>query len=264
MTGANADFYNRGLPNASAPVSTFQSTALDSNIGSVSKIEELTKFINGITSSQNDILKELALPGRAGLETQSTRNTGNALAGIVDPGLKYELGQGAAERGVSSGSLANTDADYLKSLGLTIYDLMGKGQDWFSQAVGRNPTAPMFDPSSQVISPYQQAQLELEQQRLAIMREQANRSRLGGGGYGGGRGYGGGLTAGVVGGTRPDLIPPTPPNSGGTGMTSAYRSGLLNTGGNNWFDDLIWDNSTPVNSFDPSAGNWFDDPFGLG
>lgn len=151
-----------------------------------SSIESLTASINEINQRAQQTANAGRIPGGAGLEGQSSANISSALAGQVDSSTINLLGQQSAERGAMSGSPlgANSNADYLRSLGLTSLDLMNTGQNWLTQATNRNPAAPIYDAGNQVLTAGQKLQAELARE------EMANRLRMamlnpgrGGGGY---------------------------------------------------------------------------------
>ncbi len=133
-------------------------------------------MINQINQNAQREANAGRIPGGAGLEAKSSANIGSALGGQLPADVMYQIGQQAAERGVSGGSPhgANTNADYLRALGLNSLQLQGTGQDWLTAALARNPAAPIYDPSKLLITPTQatgfnldQANLELNQQKTS-------------------------------------------------------------------------------------------------
>lgn len=173
-------------------------------------IESLTQMINDINIAAQQKANASRIPGGAGLEEISSGNIGSALSGELDPSVLWQLAQRSAERGTATGSPTGpgTNAEYLRSLGLTSLDLMGQGQNWLTQATGRNPGAPIYDAGNQILTAQQSAQKALEEQRLEMERERlaqqnslalqqlALQRRSGGGGGGGGYVGGGGSGAG--------------------------------------------------------------------
>jgi hypothetical protein len=187
-------------------------------------LTRLTDYINNLNRTAQTRSNAARVPGSTGLETRSSANIGNELRGQVPPDVLRLLQQQGAERGVATGTAgsSNNDAAYLQALGLTSIGLQEQGQRDLSAADARNPGAPLFDPSTQVMTPYQSANLDLERQRLAL--EAATRGGGGGGGGGYGRGGaspaapgmpdefalgyngpGGGATGSVLGGLAPDF-----------------------------------------------------------
>jgi len=133
-------------------------------------IKSMTEMVNQLNQQAQQKANEGRIPGGAGLEGQSSANIGSALKGGLPADVVYQLGQRAAERGVGTGNPygASTNADYLKSIGLNSLQMMNTGQDWLSAALGRNPAAPIFDPSKLIITPLQEAGFGLERANLSL------------------------------------------------------------------------------------------------
>lgn len=220
----------------------YQSSAISGNRSSVPQLEQLTQLINSINQTAQQTANAGRIPGGAALEGQSSGNISRALAGELDPSVIRRLGQAAAERGVSSGSPmgAGTNAEYLRSLGLTSLDLQNTGQNWLTQATGRNPAAPLFNPASMLLTPEQLAQIDLERQRLAIQSRAANYPTHG---LGGGGGFGGG------GGVLPS--PWRSPITSGTGGSSGGTTLSPPTTSNPYLDEL----NSDINSMDWTGYN---------
>lgn len=141
----------------------------------------LTDYINNLNRNAQTLALQARVPGGAGLEAQSSANIGSELRGEVAPDVMRLLQRQAAERGVRTGSpeAPATNAAYLQALGLTSMERQATGQRDLSAAYARNPAAPLFDPTTQLLTPYQSGTLSLEQQRLLQQREQeANRLQL--------------------------------------------------------------------------------------
>ncbi len=167
------------------------------------ELGQLTDYINSLNLAAQQRANAGRIPGATGLETASSGNIASELAGQPSASTIRLLQQQAAERGVATGvggDSPNATAAYLQALGLTSEQLQETGQRDLSAALGRNPAAPIFDPTSQLMTPYQSEQLNLERQRLA------QEAGGGGGGYAAPRvgsvGGGGGQTF-----TSPDLGP---------------------------------------------------------
>lgn len=161
---------NNFLPGNSSVVSGRVGAGVDNSI------EGLTRMVNDINQRAQQGANASRIPGGADLESQSSANIGGALRGELAPSVIRNIAQGAAERGVASGNPlgANSNADYLRSLGLTTLDLQNRGQDWLSGALARNPAAPIYSAGNQVLTAeqLQQAILAREEMmnRLAIAR----------------------------------------------------------------------------------------------
>jgi hypothetical protein len=173
------------------------------NLQGGANTSQISDLINSITRGAQGAALQARIPGEANLETQSSANIQSELEGQLPADVMRTLGQQAAERGVATGSPGspNTNAAYLRALGLTSLDLTGMGQSQLTAAEGRNPAAPIFDPSSQLITPYQGATLGAEQTRLAqsydlererLAMERANLARQAA--FGGGQGRSGTAT----------------------------------------------------------------------
>lgn len=162
-------------------------------------LTDLTEYVNQLNRAAQQLSNESRIPGAGGLEAQSSQNIAAGLRGEVDPDVLRLLQRQGAERGVGVGSESpNATTAYLQALGLTSYGLKQQAQEDLTRAYARNPAAPIFDVSSQLLTPYQVANLDLqrqqlqlqaalEAQRLALQRAALARSGGGGGGGGGTR-----------------------------------------------------------------------------
>jgi len=179
-------------PTAAAAESSKYNTSSASNIGAISDL------VNSINLKAQQAANQARIPGAAGLETKSSANIGQELAGQVPTDVTNLLAQQAAETGTSTGM--NTNAAYLKALGLTSLGQEQAGQQNLSAAYARNPVAQTFDPTTQLLTPAQGAQLNLgyqtEADRAAEAQQQlAIEAARGSGGRGGSPfGYGSGGT----------------------------------------------------------------------
>jgi hypothetical protein len=92
------------------------------------------------------------------------------ISGVLSPQAKYEIGQGAAERGIGIGSYggANDASGLLRALGLSSQGLTDKGIDQYGKAYSAVPT---INTSTLYMSPEQREQIrlqwEMQQARLA-------------------------------------------------------------------------------------------------
>lgn len=170
------------------------------DLGQASNIKNISDVINQINRTAQTAALQTRIPGAAGLEKRSSALIGEELAGSVPMDVQNLLAQQAAERGiggVGAGTGQNVNAAYLRALGLTSLGQEQAGQQNLSAAYARNPAAPIFDPSSMLLTPSQSAQLELgyqsEADRVALERARlaAEAARGGGRTGGGGYGYGG-------------------------------------------------------------------------
>lgn len=187
---------NYEIPSFNYGPGATQATAL--NLAGGENLSALTDRINALTRGGQAASLAARIPNATGLEAESSANIGSELHGQLPADVLRQLQQQAAERGVATGSPGspNSNAAYLRALGLTSLDLTGRGQADLSAALARNPAAPIFDPSTQLITPYQGASLGLQGGSLGLnyeemlMQNRLNRERLAQAGMG--RGGGGG------------------------------------------------------------------------
>jgi|SRR6516164_3710200 len=189
---------NQSIPSYDYSPGASQATAF--NLAGGENQEALTNRINSLLRSGQSAALGARIPNATGLETQSSANIGSELQGQLPADVLANLRQQAAERGVATGSPGspNSDAAYLRALGLTSLDLTQTGESNLTAALARNPAAPIFDPSTQLISPYQGAGLGLQGGQLGLEYEnmlQQNRLRQQQLAMSGGRGGGGGQPA---------------------------------------------------------------------
>lgn len=121
------------------------------------------------------------LPDYESMVAQRSANTGAQLRGEVPQDVVNQLIQGAAERGILTGSPGspNSNASYLKALGLTSIGQQQAGSQNLSQSIADTPVPQLFNPSSLFVP-----------EHLAGMELSAAQAGLGAGrgmgGYGGG------------------------------------------------------------------------------
>lgn len=162
-------------PAAASPIpqpNAVQNATVQNNVSAGPDIAHLTDLINSINQSAQKAANQSRIPDAANLEATSSRQIGAGLQGQLQPDVINQIGRAAAERGVMTGNPggASTNADYLRSIGLTSRDQINQAQQQLTQAYARNPGAPLFDPSSQLITPYQQAQLGLSAEQLSLQK----------------------------------------------------------------------------------------------
>ena len=213
-------------------------------------IDSLSNLVNQINLNAQQQANAGRVPGGQAVENQLTKNTAALAQGQLPQDVINQIQQQAAERGVSTGN-----DSYLHSLGLTSLQAQQMAQQNLSAADARNPGAPIFDPTSQLLTPYQAGNLQNQQNQLALEWYRAMHPGYSGGG-GGGRGYGsvGGGYSDPTGGTAnwfQNLIGGTPssgsiapPSSGGGGFGSSTYSqpgGSSYTGYNQDWSGLFGD-----------------------
>lgn len=231
------------------------------SLGGGATPEQIIQLVNEINQGAQQDANAGRIPGGADLENLSSANISSALSGQLDPSVLQLLGQQSAERGIRTGSPGgpSTNAQYLRSLGLTSLDLMGQGQNWLSQATSRNPAAPIYNAGNMVITPEQQAQIDLENRRLQEMirsnqaQEAIARMRGNGGSFGGG---GGGMPRSSARGQ------PATTGYGGPSLFLPQQTGNTTVGegtfSTNWDNELFdWGSGTGVLYQEPpSTPSW--------
>jgi hypothetical protein len=150
-----------GTPAAATPPSV-------PSIASTQPNYDIAAAVNAFNRAQQQQANLSRIPGAAGLEGQSSANIASELSGSVPTDVLNMLGEQAAERGVSTGSInaPGANAAYLRALGLTSLDQQARGQQDLSAAYSRNPDAPLFDVSGYMSEQDQRAMQE------ASLREQ--------------------------------------------------------------------------------------------
>jgi len=136
-----------GKPAVPDPTSVLQDT-IGANLGMMPDIKGLGKKVSNYFWNQTTG----RVPGYEDMAGQSAQNIGAQLRGEIPEDVLYQLGQGAAERGISRGG-GFSNADYLRSLGLTSLGLMGEGEKGLTGALQRAESIPMFDISKYMLSP---------------------------------------------------------------------------------------------------------------
>lgn len=174
------------------PTSPFSGTAAGQpyQAGAPANLSDITALVNALNLAGQQQANAARIPGAAGLEATSSANIGSQLAGQLPPDVMALINQQGAERGIATGApgSANANAATLRALGLTSLGQQQQGQQNLSAAYARNPAAPLFDPTSQIMTPAQAAQLNLEAQANMLNFLKAfSPQGTGVGGGGGGR-----------------------------------------------------------------------------
>src|SRR5690348_3255411 len=100
-----------GLPGATAA----------GNLAAGPTLQSLSDLINSINRNAQQSANEGRIPNDPALEAQSSKNIGSELQGQLPQDVVTQLGQRAAERGISMGSPGsdNSNSGLLRALGLT-------------------------------------------------------------------------------------------------------------------------------------------------
>lgn len=168
---------NSSNPLTSLTPSTLTPTA---NAGGVpNNLADITNLINSLNRAAQQAANAARIPGGSDLEAQSTANIGSELKGEVPADVVRMLAQQAAERGVATGAAGspNSMSAYLRALGLTSLGQQATGQSNLTSALARNPGAPIYDPTGQVLTPYQSGTLTNESNRIAQQQAEAAANR---------------------------------------------------------------------------------------
>ena len=147
-------------------------TAAKQNLAGMDELTAMSNYINTLNIAAQQAALQSRIPGSVGLEQQSSQNIAAGLAGQIDPGTQRQIGEWAAARGIMSGSVGGpiNDTAFLKLMSDTAYEREQQAQQNLNAAYARNPAAPIFDVSSQLLGPSQLGQLSLSQAE-ALSRE---------------------------------------------------------------------------------------------
>lgn len=146
-----------GIPTVPDPTDTARQ-AISGGISSLSDLYSLGTGLSNITAAEARNQYEQNLPGYGALTSKASSNIGEDLAGTLPADVVALLQSSAAERGVSTGSpdSPNSNAAYLRAMGLTSLGRKDLGQQELTAAIGRTPTGPLFNPASMLVTPDQQ------------------------------------------------------------------------------------------------------------
>lgn len=144
-------------PTVPAPSQT-AGTAIGGNIGNLGGIYGLGRGLNTFQAQQAAGQYQQNLPGYQGLINQSSGNIQSMLAGQVPTDVVNNIIQGAAERGIMTGSPGspNSNTALLRALGLTSLGMQQTGEQELTGAIQRTPTGGLFNTSSMLVSPEQE------------------------------------------------------------------------------------------------------------
>lgn len=136
----------------------------------------LASSVNTFMQGQAEMPFLMNLPNYKAMQGQQSQNILSMLQGDVPTDVINQILQQAAERGIATGSPRgpNANAAYLKALGLTSLDMMGKGSQLFGQAIEQTPRAELWNPMSLYVP-----------ERLAKQELSAAKEGAGQGGYSG-------------------------------------------------------------------------------
>lgn len=189
-TGSNTAGGTRSAADTSGATGSFGTGPYSP--GASPNLESISQLVNQINLNAQQQANAGRVPGGQAVENQLMQNTAQLAQGQLPADVIAQIQQQAAERGISTGN-----NDYLKALGLNSLQAQQTAQGNLSAAYARNPAAPIFDPTTQLLTPYQTGilnnQLGISNAELALKWWEALHPELRGGGGGGGGG--GGRTA---------------------------------------------------------------------
>lgn len=151
-----------GKPVVPSPVAS-AGGAISGNLANLGQLYNLAGSVN--QEQQQALLGQYEAAGLdiPSLTATSGKNIADLQHGIIPPDVVNKIIETAAERGVATGAPGgpNANAALLSAMGLTSLDLMGRGEQELTAAIGRTPTAPIFQPQSMMVTPdaIQQAQM---------------------------------------------------------------------------------------------------------
>lgn len=159
------NFYNPaygGIPTVPNPTAS-AATANAGNAANLPGLESTAANLN--TFNQNQLLGQynMAIPNYAALTQTASGNAMQQLEGQVPQDVISQLLTGAAERGITGGmpGSPNSNAAYLRALGLTSIGQQATGMANLHQLSADAPIAKMFDPASMFVSPEQQQEAQM-------------------------------------------------------------------------------------------------------
>jgi hypothetical protein len=160
--GAGGNPAYGGIPAVPNPTST-ASSAIAGNLANANSIYNLAQQTGagagaGVISALNQ-----EIPGISGTIGSATGNINQLLSGQVPDDVITQLRQQSAEIGAGSGMgpmAPFTNAQYLRSLGLTSLGMKQQGLSALNALMGSVPRAPAFDPSSMLVTPAQQQEAQ--------------------------------------------------------------------------------------------------------
>lgn len=165
LTPAPAKLYDTsygGVPQVPAPAAS-AGAALSGNISNLAQLYNLAGNVNAFQTGQARAPLIAGLPNYENMLAQSSGNIGSLLKGQIPADVLSQIEQGAAERGIATGSAGspNANAAMLRALGLTSLGLQTQGEQELTAAIGRTPQPPLMNPATFLVGPEQQQQAEM-------------------------------------------------------------------------------------------------------
>jgi hypothetical protein len=121
----------------------------------------LASTVNQFMTGQAALPYQTNLPGYQANIAQRGTNIGGLLRGEVPMDVQRQMIQGAGERGVSTGMAGspNTNAAWLRALGLTSLGLQQAGSQQLGEAIAQTPVPEIWNPMALYV-PERAARLE--------------------------------------------------------------------------------------------------------
>lgn len=164
LPGGPVNFYNPaygGVPTMPNPTAT-AAAANAGNAANLPQLEGTAANLNPFNQAQLLGQYNMAIPNYAALTQTASGNAMSALKGEVPQDVINLLTQQGAERGITSGmpGSENSNAAYLRALGLTSLGQMQTGMQDLHQLSADAPIAPIFNPSSMFVTPEQEQEAQ--------------------------------------------------------------------------------------------------------
>lgn len=165
LPGAPSTGYNPaygGIPNVPNPTAT-AAAANAGNAANLPGLESTAANLNPFNQSQLLGQYNMAIPNYAALTQTASGNAMQQLSGQVPTDVINELLTGAAERGITGGmpGSPNSNAAYLRALGLTSIGQQATGMQNLHQLSADAPIAQPFNPASMFVTPEQQQEAQM-------------------------------------------------------------------------------------------------------
>lgn len=150
-----------GVPTMPNPTST-AAAANAGNAGNLPGFENTASNLNPFNEQQLLSQYNMAIPNYAALTSTASGNAQSELGGQVPQDVINLLTQQSAERGITTGmpSSPNSNAAYLRALGLTSIGQEQTGMSNLHQLTTDAPHAPLFNPASMFVTPEQEQEAQ--------------------------------------------------------------------------------------------------------
>lgn len=159
------NYYNPaygGIPTVPSPTAT-AAAANAGNAANLGSLENTAANLN--TFNQGQLLGQynMAIPNYAALTQTASGNAMQQLEGQVPQDVISQLLTGAAERGITGGvpGSPNSNAAYLRALGLTSIGQQQQGMANLHQLTAGAPIAQPFNPASMFVTPEQEQEAQM-------------------------------------------------------------------------------------------------------